>query len=411
MIKNNDELPTIEISSPDTPGGLHLVAKKPEPNGGSHPELRKLGVFTFRSLQKAAKSASQTPALVTGLLRSRSINFLVGDSGLGKTPLGVQLGICVASGIPFLDHPISNPGRVLYCDAESDQQSFVEFIASISQFLGLAEPPENFHVWSPNWETGHKTNQDDWATWSERLMGRVQAVAPTLVIVDPLRMFWPKVEGKSEEAAELIRALRQESKSRGCAWLLTHHRRKTNTQGPSYGLASDTHMWFEEAAGSRALINQADTRIGIVPHTGEADLLMGGFVRGTGPFVPMDLARVVVEEAAVGYKLLTGLALLKGEDLARFEQLGTPFRFKDAKNLMPGNSDSNTLNYIKRLQKLELVKKTGKKYVKTAQTNGADGVDGATEQERSMDSTHSMLEGQSAGPSSGSPEASGEALC
>ena len=37
-----------------------------------------------------------------GLIRNQSVNLLVGDSGLGKTPLGIQLGVCVAAGLSFL---------------------------------------------------------------------------------------------------------------------------------------------------------------------------------------------------------------------------------------------------------------------------------------------------------------------
>ena len=284
---------------------LRLVENKQEPdNHERERRLQQLGIFTAHSLAAMAKSVSRAASLVPGLLRSPSVNFLVGDSGLGKTPLGVQLGLCVASGIPFLGHRIAAPGRVLYCDAESDPQSFSDLIALISGFLGLPEPPANFHVWSPTWDTS-QDRAEAHSTWADKLLTRVRITEPTLVIVDPLRMFWSKVEGKNEDAVELIRQLRVESKNYGCTWLLTHHRRKTNPQGQPSNLVSDPNGWFQEAAGSRALMNQSDTRIGVVPHPGEADLLVGGFVRGTGSFVPMDLARVLDDDGVpIGYRAL-----------------------------------------------------------------------------------------------------------
>src|SRR5207249_4562753 len=98
--------------------------------------------------------------------------------------------------------------------------------------------------------------------------------------------------------------------------------------------------WLQECAGSLALVNQSDTRIGVEPHPkGEADLLVAGFVRGTGRFVPLDLARVTNDEGTpVGYRLLTGIELLNQEDRALFERLPGRFRFKDVQAGMGGTS-------------------------------------------------------------------------
>src|SRR5579859_235175 len=55
---------------------------------------------------------SSTQHLVQGLIPPRSVNILVGDSGIGKSPLVYQLGLAVASGTPFLDLPVT-PAKVL----------------------------------------------------------------------------------------------------------------------------------------------------------------------------------------------------------------------------------------------------------------------------------------------------------
>jgi RecA-family ATPase len=59
---------------------------------------------------------------------------VVGDSGLGKTPLGIQLGVCVAAGLPFMGLQVSQRGPVLYCDAESDPSGFLEILEAICRF-------------------------------------------------------------------------------------------------------------------------------------------------------------------------------------------------------------------------------------------------------------------------------------
>ena len=75
---------------------------------------------------------------------------------------------------------------------------------------------------------------------------------------------------------------------------------------------------------------------------------------------------------------------------------------------MPGNSDSNAGNLLKRILAFRLVQKDGKEYVKTVSPIGVNGVDGVTEQEHSTRSTHSMPE--DAFEASNNPDASQEAL-
>src|SRR5262245_55632050 len=91
-------------------------------------QMRELGIATPLTLEEAVKAEAKQPYLIDGLLRTRSVNLLVGDSGLGKTPLGIQLGVCVAAGLPFLGLEVRQPGSVLYCDAESDLPSFLEML-------------------------------------------------------------------------------------------------------------------------------------------------------------------------------------------------------------------------------------------------------------------------------------------
>ncbi|HET9192842.1 MAG TPA: hypothetical protein VFO21_08180, partial [Vicinamibacterales bacterium] len=59
------------------------------------------------------------------------------------------------------------------------------------------------------------------------------------------------------------------------------------------------------------------TRFGVVPHPRQGDLLLGGFVRGSGPITPLDLARAMDDEGnPVGYTILTGSEQLSVSDLA-----------------------------------------------------------------------------------------------
>ena len=98
-----------------------------------------LGLFDYDRLKKAAVNRRQW--LVQDLLFEQSINVLVGNSNLGKTPLMVALGVAVASGTPFLGREIPSPGPVFYFDAESGIWQFTELLEAISRHAGLSAPP------------------------------------------------------------------------------------------------------------------------------------------------------------------------------------------------------------------------------------------------------------------------------
>jgi hypothetical protein len=145
----------VDDSSPSEPGPNTLTAPvdgQPQSRSGERRrEFRRLGIYTPRMLQDALRNNHHRRDLIEGLIGERSVNVLIGDSGLGKTPLCVQIGLCVAAGVPLFGRPVQQ-GKVLYCDAESDRAGFDRLLSSISLHLNLGAPPDDFHVWSPNWD-------------------------------------------------------------------------------------------------------------------------------------------------------------------------------------------------------------------------------------------------------------------
>src|SRR5687768_8522127 len=102
-----------------------LLRERPGCEGQSNRELLKLGIFTSATLEESIKRDARKPFLIEGLLGRGSVNLLVGDSGLGKTPLSAQIGMCVAAGLPVFGRSVQQ-GPVLYCDAESGKHDFYE---------------------------------------------------------------------------------------------------------------------------------------------------------------------------------------------------------------------------------------------------------------------------------------------
>lgn len=82
---------------------------------------------------------------------------------------------------------------------------------------------------------------------------------------------------------------------------------------------------------------------------------------------PLDLARTTDADGnPIGYTLLTGIEHLTAADNGAFEALPIRFRFKDVRQCMGGKSDSNADRLLKKCMSLEIVRKEGNEYVKTA---------------------------------------------
>ena len=301
--------------------------------------LRSLGVMNHQMLEAAVAEAP--PQYVwDGLIQEQSVNLVVGNSGLGKTPLLVGLGLAVASGTSFLQHAVRQ-GPVLYCDGEMGRAEFLQLERSLSTHLGLSAPPANMLTFSPNWSTSVSDVR-------QQLAKQIAAICPVLVIVDPVRAFFLAVEGKAADSEALIQWQRKLAKAHGCAWVNLHHRRKPNTnalEAPS--LVPDPRGWFTESAGSYALVNHSDLRLGVDDGAGEADIILGGFVRGQGPLAPIRLAREHDDGGApVGYRVLSGIGLLSADQQAAFTALSSPFTFTQAQAALGTKSGSKTTAFI-----------------------------------------------------------------
>lgn len=322
-------------------------------------ELEALGIFTPKTLVSQAK---EEPAwTVEGLFQATSVNLLIGDSGLGKTPLMVQLGVSVAAGLPFLGRPVRR-GTVLYADFESSAKQFLDITTQISKFLKLPEPPRDFLVWSPEWK---KPARDD---YRQELIHRVERLNPSLVIVDPLRLFDPDAPVKNEDAAKLFKQIRRNGST--ATWVLLHHRKKSQTNPdpfrPDITLEENPREWLQSLSGAMALINHTDTRLGVVePPPGQkkgADLILNGFVRGMGSLQPAYLVREPDEQGEdAGYRLSGNMDALPAEERVAFKILGDTFKYPEIKEALKTNSHSKIRTFTKKLEAAGLARNLGKR--------------------------------------------------
>lgn len=301
-------------------------------------QLKCHGILTYTTLSEVVSVKERW--LVERLLLEKGITICVGDSNIGKTPFSITVGLSVASGIPLFGRP-TKPGTVLYCDHESSAELFHLQMETICRTLGLSSIPERFCIWPPHWIETKSAS-----ALQVQLMEKAAMVKPDLVIVDTLRSFWPGIEKDPEQVSRTYSAMKKNAP----AWFLNHHVRKAS-QDPystSPDLLRDPHGWLQQTVGSYSLVNLADTRLGVerVKNTGTAELVVGGFARGTGPIPPIYLGRQYDPDTGevLGYQQAVGVEFLNQKDREAYEALPGTFRNADVIRAL-GNSSSNAKRF------------------------------------------------------------------
>jgi putative DNA primase/helicase len=95
------------------------------------PRLQPVGLHDFLNLDIPPRKMLLSP-----ILPERSLAMLYAPRGVGKTLLGLSIGLAVASGNPLLRWSTPHPRRVLYIDGEMPLVSLQERLRAIS--LGLS---------------------------------------------------------------------------------------------------------------------------------------------------------------------------------------------------------------------------------------------------------------------------------
>jgi len=349
---------------------IHADVSRPE-----HPKTdTDLRVYRHSDLKHRCAELGQQQSLVAGLLPHRSLGLLVGDSGLGKSALLYQLGVCVAAGVDFLGRR-TEPGRVLILDFENGLGQVSQMVEMIVRHLGLDGSPDELLLWNYNdcsASFGMKGN-----TALDIILEKL----PKLTIIDSITSLYPEIEEKNSLATKAYQDFRRTMRESGTTILASHHIKKPNeTHGytPSSLEGTEIRKWFLQARGARALINGCDVRLGVdIPRSGgnaclegeqrdEIALVMGGFARVDGVIPTTYIARVQNEAGEPqGYRSVDGVRLLFNQSQEEaFSKLPASFRFKDVQRVY-GKGAQPTSDLLKKLVGLQLVVKTQAGYIKT----------------------------------------------
>lgn len=346
---------------------------------------RKWAVRTPSDLKRRSAETGSADFLIDGLFPVRSLGIVVGDSGLGKSPLLYQAALCVAVGVPFLGHAVRQ-GRVLYLDFENSVGQSHELVSRLTRHLGVSEEPENLLVWHLN-DCPPKFGQQ-----GHTALEMILDVKPVLAVIDSLGSYDPELEEKNSSAGKAYKNFRHVIRETGTAIVSVHHRKKPSLgpghDGPKSLEDSSLRPWFQQARGASVLINGCDVRLGVdesgsvfrvrkSPAGARGDLesvdlhpatedkgalVMRGFGRVRGEIPLTYLARVSDPEDGepLGYRSMAGVDLLFNEDQEEcFARLRDSFTFKEAK-LAYKRADEATRGFLRKCLGLGIMRQPAK---------------------------------------------------
>jgi len=292
--------------------------------------------------------------LVERLLLKKSANILIGDSTIGKTPLALQLALCVAAGVPFFHH-LTTQGPVLYLDAETSHSGFVLMLKRLKGFLKLPDDRTiPFYAYSPNFQP-----PEPYETVEQMLGRKIEEIKPALVVIDCLRPWFPLAEQKGEEVVKMLRWQRHFCQTYGTTFVTIHHRRKNHQGDDKPSLEHGAMEWLKESAGSFALINQTDTRWGVEVDADTDELTWSGTVRGFGVIQPFHFQREFDEDEGepIGFKVIADFDRLPELFKQVYTQLPGEFRYKDVLAVFGGKNKRQAGEFLRTVESVGYLKR------------------------------------------------------
>jgi len=311
------------------------------------PEAWKSQRMSHADLLAEAEKYANQPDVVQGMTKRQTVNTAIGDSGIGKTPYLIQKGLCVAFELPFVGHQTTR-GRFLMADYENHTLT-KDFVNSLAKFLGIPTPLD------PNWFAYLRDLSQD------ELLREVQDFQPSYVLIDALRGFNAKAEMDPVECSKMITELQKSAMENDTSFEILHHPRKQDRklkpeEKPNlFDLTKPVKGWLEEAAGTRALINQTHSRFGFAkPDKDNTELGTRGLIKGYGETGLVYIDREYDETGlAAGYSRVTGEDQLSPEDRSLLKHIpyDKPLHFFEALKLVHDGDEKKRKSFSEFLKR------------------------------------------------------------
>lgn len=195
-----------------------LVAEPDAPKG---PQI-------FSAADFANRPVKPRTWLVREFIPGRQVTTIDGDGGLGKSTLGLQLGVAAVTGRSWLNQEVSR-GAVIIVAAEDDKDELQRRLDTICVHYGVHfEDLTDLHLWDlaehdPALVTaGRDDALTPTARWQELLDG-IERIKPTLVVLDSRADVFGGNEVSRSQARGFIGMLRAIAVKHGIAVVILAH--------------------------------------------------------------------------------------------------------------------------------------------------------------------------------------------
>lgn len=178
--------------------------------------------------------------IVEDIIPEASVNVLYSSAGVGKTFIAPYLCMCVATGKPWLGHPVIQ-SPILWVDGDMGHQNCMRRLRMIAKGIDINLQSKTFdddlikntHImtaqtWKPN---GMEQPNLYTGTGLDRIQAYVQTYGIGVTVFDTMRMFTMGMrENDSDQVSDMFHRLKNFRDETGCSVLLLHHANKGGAQ-------------------------------------------------------------------------------------------------------------------------------------------------------------------------------------
>lgn len=184
--------------------------------------------------------------LVDGVMTRASLTLLSGKFGTYKSFVAVALAASVGTGVPFLGHPVSEQGPVIYIAAEGASGMGPRFGAwETAHTAGIMIPDDRLSVIGTAVQILNPADM-------HALRVLCRHVCPRLIVWDTLHRCAPGVdENSSQESGRVVEALANLREEFECTQLVCHHTGHSGTRARGSSSWEDDfdNSWVIKLAG------------------------------------------------------------------------------------------------------------------------------------------------------------------
>lgn len=231
--------------------------------------------FDLNYQELMALEITRPKEIIEGLICERQNVLLMGRFGVGKTMLGLQMSLCLATGRDFVGRSVPHSYRTAIIDCENDLGDVKERVAKQHDALGFGHKEDA--TLAGNWRYasaadpaselyGMKLDTADF----KRLAAYVEKYNPEVLIIDNLGLVVSKGDLKESDEAKVfysnLNAIRKGSESlQSGAIVVMHHLTKPGETLPAEqcSLLNAPAMFLSRARGTGRVLDFAQGRFAI----------------------------------------------------------------------------------------------------------------------------------------------------